>query len=326
MAEIAVIVVNYGAAELAVESVESVLRAAAGGRSVEIHLVDNASPGGDAERLRRTAAARGWGDRVALYLEAENHGFGRGNNLVLRRLAGRADPPDKVFLLNPDARLANDALGVLAAFLDARPDAAVAGCRIAKPDGEVVTAAFRFPSLVGEFTGALNFGPVARLLGRWRTPLSPRLQTQPVDWVAGAALMARLPALAEVGYFDPAYFLYYEEVDLMRRLARAGWRVWHVAEAEVVHVEGAATGVRSGGRPARRPAYWYESWRRYFAASHGCRYALACAVAALAGAALNHALTAARGGSPAAPPRYARDMWTYVIRPLLASPGAAPHG
>lgn len=116
-AEIAVIVVNYGTAALAAGAVESVLGRDHGGRTVEVHLLDNASPGNDAETLAATAESRGWGPRVTLHFEAVNHGFGRGNNLVLTRLASRPNPPDKVFLLNPDARLENEALAVLAETL-----------------------------------------------------------------------------------------------------------------------------------------------------------------------------------------------------------------
>ena len=114
LSSIAVVVVNYGTADLAMDAVESVLARAHGGRDVEVHLVDNASPGDDAETIRQAHAARGWTGRVTLHLEAVNHGFGRGNNVVLRTLLDRDAPPDAVFLLNPDARLENEAIDLLA--------------------------------------------------------------------------------------------------------------------------------------------------------------------------------------------------------------------
>lgn len=310
------IVVNYATADLSIEAVESVLAHRHGGREVVVHLLDNASPGGDAAAFSAAHAARGWGDRVVLHLEAENHGFGRGNNVVLRRLADGPRPPDKVMLLNPDATLGNEAVAVLADFLDAHPDAGFAGARIEKPGAVPVTAAFRFPSFVGEVSGALAFGPVDRLLARWRVPLSPHLETGPVDWVAGAGVMARLDAIRAAGFFDPAYFLYYEEVDLMRAAAREGWRTWYVAEALVVHHEGAATGVRSG-RPARRPAYWYDSWRHYFAKNHGRAYALATALARILAVWGNLLLARLRGRVPEAPERFVPDFWAVAVRPLI---------
>jgi GT2 family glycosyltransferase len=326
LADIAVIVVNYGVAGLAIDAVESALRARAGDRGVEVHLVDNASPGGDAAQLAAAADERGWGGRVTLWLESENHGFGRGNNRVLEALARRPEPPEYVFLLNPDAQVDPDALAVLAAFLDAHPDVAVAGCRIEKPDGTPVTAAFRFPSLAGEFAAAACFGPVSRLFSGREVALSPLAPTGAVDWVSGAAMMARFRAIAALGFFDPAYFLYYEEVDLMRRAARAGWRTWYVAEARATHAEGAATGVGAEGARRRRPAYWYESWRLYFTRNHGRGYAFACGCAALAGALVNRALAPLLRRRPAAPLHYAGDLWRGGMRPILTGEAAPRHG
>ena len=90
---IAVITVNYGIAEMSIEAVESVLARTHGGYEVEVHLVDNASPKDDATQISEAHAARNWGDRVTLWLEETNHGFGRGNNVVLNALADRETPP-----------------------------------------------------------------------------------------------------------------------------------------------------------------------------------------------------------------------------------------
>ena len=316
-ADISVIVVNYNTAALALAAVESVLARDHGGRRVEVHLVDNASPRGDAAPLREAIAARGWQDRVTLYAETVNHGFGRGNNLVLEALCRRPVPPSLVFLLNPDARLENEAIAILADFLEAHPKAGAAGARIEKPGGIPVTAAFRFPVLAAEFAKGIAFGPVSRALARWEVPLGADIPTGRVDWVAGAAVMLRLPALKDAGFFDPAYFLYYEEVDLMRQLARHGWQTWYVAEARVVHAEGAATGVKSGEAPRRRPAYWYQSWRHYFQKNHGRAYALATGAAWVTGSLLNRGIAALRGRTPAAPPRFLPDFWAMALRPLL---------
>lgn len=316
--DVAVVIVNYGTADLAADAVDSVLARRHGGRRVEVHLVDNASPGGDAERLAAVHAARGWGARVRLWAEQENHGFGRGNNVVLKHLAETGAPPDYVFLLNPDARLKNEAIAILAETLEAHPDAAFAGAQIENPNGSSVPAAFRFPSPAGEFVRALGFGPVTRLVPGTQVPLPPDFPEGPVDWVAGAAVLMRFEAIRDLGFFDPAYFLYYEEVDLMHRAARAGWRTLYVPRAVVVHSEGAATGVRSGDpRPPRRPAYWYRSWRIYFTSAYGRSGAAAAALGWAAGALFNHVLAVLPGRSPSAPRSFFTDFWHSVGRPLV---------
>lgn len=315
-AEIAVIIVNYNTADLTLEAIGSVLARSHGGRQVELHVVDNASPNGDADVLVAALAERGWSSEVQLRCEAQNHGFGRGNNLVLTELMERAEPPVYAFLLNPDARLDNEAIGILADFLDAHPAAAAAGAGIVGPDGVRVTAAFRFPGIVSTFASALCFGPVDRLLSSWEVPLPPATGTQRVDWVSGAAVMLRLSAVRRAGYFDPSYFLYFEEVDLMQQLTRQGGEVWHVSEARVVHAEAAATGVQRGAS-RRLPAYWYHSWRHYFEKNRGRGPALLAAVAWYAGAAANAVISRLRGRPAYAPKRFYGDFWRLAVRPLL---------
>jgi GT2 family glycosyltransferase len=321
IASVAVIVVNYGTPELALAAVQSVLDRGHGGRAVEVHLVDNASPGGDAATFRREAAARGWGDRVALHLEEVNHGFGRGNNVVLEALRARSDPPDAAFLLNPDARLENEAVDLLARALEADPRAGFAGAGIALPDGRQVTAAFRFPSLPAEFAQAMGFGPVSRALAHKGIALPPDHPGGAVDWVAGAAVMVRLDALRETGLFDPDFFLYFEEVELMWRGARAGWRCLYVPAARVVHAEGAATDVRSSRAvPKRHPPYRYDAWRLYHLKTAGRRGAAAVAAATLAGAACGAVLARLRGRR-AGVPHFLGDFWRHAARPILLGRG-----
>lgn len=317
-AEISVIVVNYGTADLAISAVESVLQRSHAGRSVEIHLVDNASPGEDARQLQAAHQERGWSDRVTLYIEATNHGFGRGNNLVLRALAGRPTPPKYVLLLNPDARLKTEAIATLADFLDSHPDIGMAGPRIETPDGLPTTAAFRFPNIICEFEKALCFGPASRILRPWQVPLPADLPAGPVDWVSGAALMARFDTLRDLGFFDPAFFLYFEEVDLMYRAARKGWKTWYVPQAEVIHAEAASTNMQTG-IPGRRRfrSYWYASWHHYFRKNHGRARTMLTGLAWMTGASLNFLLARLRRRPPDSALHLYHDFWAMVGRPLV---------
>lgn len=154
--------------------------------------------------------------------------------------------------------------------------------------------------------------------------MDPSLPTGPVGWVTGAAFMARRRAVEKAGNFDPAFFLYYEEVDLMRAVTLAGGQVWHVAEAEVIHAEGTSTGVSSAEARKRRPAYWYDSWRIYFLKNHGRVGALTVAALKILGAVLNHALSRLRGKTPAAPLHFLHDFWAVAVRPLCGLE-ARPH-
>lgn len=315
---IAVIIVNYGTAQLALDAAASALSQNLPGRWLHVHLVDNASPGADAALLGPEIAARGWQDRVTFWPERVNHGFGRGNNVVLSALAEAATAPDYVLLLNPDAVLEADALSRLSTLLDSRSEVAGVGAGVSQPDGRPVTAAFRFPSALGEFEATACFGPVSRLLHRHRIPLPPDQPEGPVDWVAGAAVLFRFSALRAVGFFDPAFFLYFEEVDLMRRLQAQAGPIWYLPSARVRHIEGASTGVQSGIHRSR-PAYWFDSWHLYHRRAVGRPRAVATACAHLAGALVNIAQTRLRGARPLLPQRYLRDFTALALRPLLSA-------
>jgi len=317
--EISVIIVNYGTAGLAIAAVDSVLARSHGGHAIDVHLVDNASPGGDGAQLQAAMARPGWAGHVHLYPETVNHGFGCGNNLVLRRLAARPVPPAKVFLLNPDARLDNEALAILSGALDADPQAGFAGAGIAKPDTGPVVAAFRFPGVLSEFERNAAFGPVSKLLARWRVPLPPDRPEGLVDWVAGAAVMARFDVLQALDFFDPGFFLYYEEADLMRRARTAGWHCLYVPRARAIHAEGAATGVKSGETARRRrPAYWYRSWALYFRKSHGRLGAWAVLGAAMSGTLLNRLQAGLRRRPPSGALHALRDYGRIAGAGLLS--------
>ncbi len=314
---IAIIIINYGTSDLAIAAVESVLARQHGNHPVEVHLLDNASPGRDAAAFNHAHAEKAWGDQVRLWFETENHGFGRGNNVVLSALAERADPPDYVFLLNPDAQLQNEAIAILADRLDRTPAAAAAGTAIVLPSGVPVTAAFRFPSVCSEFVQAMNFGPVSRLFHDRLVSLPPDQVDGPVDWVSGASVMMRLSVLRELGGFDPDFFLYYEEVELMFRMRKIGHDILYVPQACVQHLEGAATDIKSASIRKRKPVYWYASWRHYHFKTRGRWGAIAAGLAWMAGAALNVPLALLRGQQRHAPKEFFGDFSRQVMRPLL---------
>jgi len=315
---VAVIIVNYGTAVLVIQAVESVLAREHGGRRVEVHVVDNASPGDDAAVLAAAHAARGWADRgVTFHPEAENHGFGRGNNIVLHKLAAREAPPEFVLLLNSDAWLENEAVDILARALEGDRQAAGAGAGILGEDGHPAVCAFQFPSMSSEVARTVGVGAIERMLKRSRVPLPPDHDGE-VDWVAGASVMFRFEVLEKVGFFDPVYFLYFEEVDMMRRMRRMGHAMLYVREAEVTHIAGVSTEVKTGHREnERRPRYVYESWRCYFHRQHGRAYALTAALL-VAGSAMIHRSVATLRRKPAGlPARFLADHWRYVVWPLM---------
>ncbi len=274
-----VVIVNYKTAELALRALDSAIPEVVrlGGR---ITVVDNASGDGSAERLE--AGIRERGDvPVDFVLSEKNGGFGYGNNLAIRRGLASADPPELVYLLNPDAVAAPGAIGRLVEFMDAHPECGIAGSHITEPDGSTHVSAFRFPSPLGEVEGTLRLGLASRVLQRWSVWGERCDRTCRVDWVSGASTIIRREVLEGVGMFDENFFLYFEETDLCRRATLAGWQIWFVREASVEHLRAVSTGLKDVARPM--PAYWFQSRRYYFLKQGGSKELWLANLAWLAG-------------------------------------------
>jgi N-acetylglucosaminyl-diphospho-decaprenol L-rhamnosyltransferase len=227
MLDLSVIVVSYNTRNLLAACLESAFRSLEQSRlQAQVFVVDNASSDGSVAMVRERFP------QVQLIVNRENRGFATANNQALRR-----SPSRYALLLNPDTEVQGDALGTLVRFMDGNPRVGVAGAKLLYPDGRVQHSAFAFPTL----TQALfDFFPIhhrllnSRLNGRY--PLrwydgSPF----PVDHPLGACLMARREAIEQVGLLDERFFIYCEEIDWCIRFKGAGWEVYCVPQAEVVH-------------------------------------------------------------------------------------------
>jgi GT2 family glycosyltransferase len=128
----------------------------------------------------------------------------------------------------------------LADFLDKHPEAGAAGARILNPNGSLQISSHPRPTLSRELWRLFHLdslSPYAEYPAtKWGTD-----QAQEVDVLMGACLLLRREVLDRVGLLDEDYFVYSEEVDLCNRIQRAGWRLFWVPQAEVVHFGGQST-------------------------------------------------------------------------------------
>lgn len=284
----------------------------------ELVIVDNASGDGSYEMILNEVAARGWtgGGLVRVVASPVNGGFGAGNNIGLRMTLSDGRLPDYFYLLNSDAFPDPGSTAALLAHLETHPQAGIACSHIRGEDGVVHTTAFRFPSIAGEFVGAARLGLIERLLPDAPVPMPQPTATVQVDWSAGASMMLRRTMLEQIGIFDEAFFLYFEETDLCLRAARAGWSCWYVTESRVVHIGSVSTGMKT---KRRMPSYWYDSRRHYFIKNHGRIYAAAALCAHLLGGVLHRLRTGLAGRRPQDPSWFLRDMIVHAITPYRLS-------
>jgi N-acetylglucosaminyl-diphospho-decaprenol L-rhamnosyltransferase len=235
------------------------------GLNAEVVLVDNASHDGTADAV---AEHHPW---VRLVRSAQNLGFAAGNNLAARHATGRV-----LLLLNPDALPARGCVARGLALMDSDPDVGLAGARLLADDGATQPSARMFPSLMQEaivLSGLAARFPKSRWFGRldrtWADPAS----AAPVDWVPGAFALVRRDLFDQLGGFDERFFLYYEEVDLCRRIHAAGYRVQYWPELRVQHIGGVSARTVAGATVARSGSQ-LTLWRArsgllYYRKNHG---------------------------------------------------------
>jgi GT2 family glycosyltransferase len=310
--DIAIVIVTYKSAELAVDSLRSVAaERTTAGLVIRAVIVDNAS--GDLPRIAEAVAANNWMAWVTCVQAPINGGFAYGNNLGIQQ-AYTTGVPAYVHLLNPDAQARPGAIGALVRFLEAHPEVGIAGGSFENLDGSDWPFAFRFPSILSEFDSHLEFGLVTRLLRSWVVPRTMTKTPQPVDWVSGASMMIRANVFAAIGGLDENYFLYFEETDFCFRAKRAGFSTWYVPESRVMHIAGQSTKVdERDAKPKRMPSYWFESRRRYFAMSHGVRHAMLIDVVALFAHALGWLKRILLLRTRTATPHFLRDLARHSV-------------
>ena len=311
MPRVLTVILNWRTPDMTLRAVQAA-RIAMQGIEGAITVVDNASGDGSEAALR--AGTRDMPD-VRVIQAGSNGGFGAGNNVGIRAGLPGGVRPDYIYILNSDAFPAPQAIHALLTHLETHPQTGFAGSHIHGPDGDPHRTAFRFPSIAGEFEAQVRFGPVSRLLRNAIVAQPLPTVTTTVDWLAGASLMVRMEVLDRIGLFDEAFFLYFEETELCRRAARAGWPTDYVVESRVAHIGSVSTGMKQW---RRMPAYWFDSRWHYFTKVHGRGYAVAATLAALTGGALWRLRLLIQRRDRGDPPHFLRDLALHHLRAMFS--------
>jgi N-acetylglucosaminyl-diphospho-decaprenol L-rhamnosyltransferase len=310
-----VAIVNYRTAPLVVACLRSLATEdPLGAGRFRVLVVDNASGDGSAAHLRQAIADEGWEAWAEVREAPRNGGFSYGNNVAVREALRWPQVPDQIWLLNPDTVVRPGAVAALVGFLERHPRAGIVGTGIDNDDGQSWPYAFRFPSIASEFENGVRLGLVTRLLRSRLVARRMGPQAQTADWVSGASMVVRREVFEQAGLMDEGYFLYYEETDLCRRARQAGWEVWYEPAARVMHIAGQSTGVT--GRQTvipRRPAYWFESRRRYFVKHHGRAYGAVADLAWILGFSIWRVRRRLQRKEDTDPPRMLSDFITHSV-------------
>jgi GT2 family glycosyltransferase len=274
--DVTIVIVSFNTRDVLRECLQSVYREA-GSLRVQVIVVDNASTDGSAAMIEREFPG------VLLVRSEVNLGFGPANNLGIQAAGGLY-----IVLLNSDAFLSEGSLRRSVANMDATPSAGLGGGRLIGRDGSWQPSARMFPTVFNDLlvlSGLAARFPHSRFFGRAdRTWASP-MEAAEVDWVPGAYSIIRADVLRSVGSFDPRFFLYYEEVDLCKRIKNAGHSIWYWPDIAIVHIGGESSRqVRSLqlSRTGAQLTLWrMRSMLLYYRKHHGLSAWLAMALEAV---------------------------------------------
>ncbi len=316
------IILNYRTPDMTIEAAEAALRELSG-LNASILIVDNDSGDGSFEQMTAAVAQKGWDDaNVEVVQSGRNGGFGAGNNYGIRQGFARSkSTPDYVYILNSDAFPDKGSIKALLDHLMANPKTGMAGSYIHGPDGGPHLTAFRFPSIAGELEGAAKLGPISRLLKNHIVPLPIPDHTCKVDWLAGASMMMRREVLEDIGLFDETFFLYFEETDLCRRAALAGWDTVYVRESEVTHIGSVSTGMKTW---KRIPKFWLDSRLHYFVRNHGVGYAALATFAHITGGCIARLRAIVQRKSLREPQYFLIDLASHALTSALSGQAKRP--
>jgi GT2 family glycosyltransferase len=232
---ITVVIVSYNTREILSNCLDALFRNSTG-LAMEVFVVDNDSRDQSAAMVSERFPA------VHLIANRQNLGFAAANNQAFRQSSGKY-----IVLLNPDAYVGPSSIPNAVRYMESHPDCGLCGGKIISPEGRLEPSARRFPS------------PLTKLLTlsglRAKYPSSPWLnwhefggfahdRPMEVDWVPGTFTIVRKTMLDAIGPFDERFFIYYEETDLCLRAKKAGWKVFFIPDAEVMHIGGASSKTR----------------------------------------------------------------------------------
>jgi len=220
----------------------------------EIIVVDNGSNDGVVRMLEDEFP------EVCLIQNDHNAGYTRPMNQALRQANGRY-----LLQLNPDTLMLSKALDNLAAFMDDNPDVGISGPKVLNRDLTLQKPCRRGEStpwaVITYFTGMAALFPEKEVFGQYLMSYKDENETHPVAGVAGSCMLIRREVIDQIGYLDERYFAYQEDADYCLSARRAGWQVYYVPAAQIIHYGGLGG---SRHQPYHSVYHWHHSYFLYY--------------------------------------------------------------
>lgn len=231
---VSIIIVTWQSEKEIAKCLESINRQKQYGfTDIEIIVVDNNSKDKTTTIIERDFP------EVRLLKNKDNLGYARANNQGIKASQG-----EYILFLNPDVVLGNDFFRPLVEFLQSNALIGVAAPKLLNPDLSIQPSIRSFPDysiLLWEITGLSKLLPDNRLFGRWRMARFDYNKPQQVEQPMTSCLLVRKSVLDKIGVFDEKFPMYYNDVDLCRRIGDGRWQIIYLPDAYAIHNRGSST-------------------------------------------------------------------------------------
>lgn len=239
MKKITIVTVNYNTQKDTKNLLTSLGRIEKSDIRLQIIIVDNGS------KTRFDLDPHEKKENITILRTGENMGFAGGYNVGIREaLAGGAE---YILIINNDTKVYSDMLKKLLRVLESDPQIGAVIPKIYFAKGhEFHKDRYKFEEqgkviwYAGGFTDWKNIRSVHR--GVDEVDRGQYDKTEPVEFATGCCIFFKREVLEKVGLFDERYFLYYEDADLSERIKKAGFKIYYVPSAMLIHVNAASSG------------------------------------------------------------------------------------
>jgi GT2 family glycosyltransferase len=180
--------------------------------------------------------------QVPIFETKQNLGFAGGNNVGIEWALSK--PFEWIFLLNNDTTIAPDCLTAFMEAAKQNPQAKIFGAKILR---------YSDPHRIDHLGGIWNPEKVEFESKRGGDLDEERIESEPVDYVCGAALLMHRSVPEAIGLLEPSFFLFWEETDFCFRARRKGFGVWTAPKAKIWHKVSSSF---TGGKPHSHYFWW----------------------------------------------------------------------
>ncbi|NQV15464.1 glycosyltransferase family 2 protein [bacterium] len=232
--KLSVLIVSYNSGKTIQVCIESLMEGISS-ISSEIIIIDNNSTDDTANILKAMETQH---DQLSLVLNNTNRGFAAGNNQALDQAHG-----DYILVLNPDTITQAGVVSGLISELEKNERMGMVAPQLQFPDGRIQKTCRRLPThmdVIYHSLGLTQLFPASSRFNAWKMGDFDHRSTRQVDQPAGAALMIKGSLFRELKGFDQNFPMFFNDVDLCKRIKDAGYEIWYMPDYHITHVGGAS--------------------------------------------------------------------------------------